>query len=135
MSLIPFYFRLMFVAFRRSWRTKATRSLVTCIVTVSPQDISSSSSPRVFSSYSHQPPLIRFFLIFFSACAPIAISGIILWELLVRKCPYEGKSAIQCALAVLNDGLRPEIPKWYVNRWSLFVRKWARFQVYVYKFR
>lgn len=38
--------------------------------------------------------------------------GIILWELLVRQCPYEGMSAIQCALAVLNNDSRPEIPQW-----------------------
>ena len=38
--------------------------------------------------------------------------GIILWELLSRQCPYEGMTAIQCALAVLNRDKRPEIPKW-----------------------
>ena len=42
------------------------------------------------------------------------VSGIILWELLVRKCPYEGMTAIQSALAVLNNDSRPEIPQWYV---------------------
>lgn len=41
-------------------------------------------------------------------------SGIILWELLVRQCPYGDMSAIQCALAVLNNNSRPEIPHWYV---------------------
>lgn len=38
--------------------------------------------------------------------------GIIVWELLTRECPYEGMTAIQCALAVLNRDKRPEIPKW-----------------------
>jgi serine/threonine protein kinase len=38
--------------------------------------------------------------------------GIILWELLTRECPYDGMTAIQCALAVLNRDKRPEIPKW-----------------------
>lgn len=38
--------------------------------------------------------------------------GIIVWELLSRECPYEGMTAIQCALAVLNRDKRPEIPKW-----------------------
>lgn len=38
--------------------------------------------------------------------------GIILWELLSRECPYDGMTAIQCALAVLNRDKRPEIPKW-----------------------
>jgi serine/threonine protein kinase len=37
--------------------------------------------------------------------------GIILIELLSRECPYEGMSAIQCALAVLNRDQRPDIPK------------------------
>jgi hypothetical protein len=38
--------------------------------------------------------------------------GIIVWELLSRECPYEGMTAMQCALAVLNRDKRPEIPKW-----------------------
>ncbi|KAL3908871.1 MAG: hypothetical protein SGILL_008317 [Bacillariaceae sp.] len=38
--------------------------------------------------------------------------GIIVWELLSRECPYEGMTAIQCALAVLNRDKRPDIPKW-----------------------
>lgn len=38
--------------------------------------------------------------------------GIILWELLTRRCPYEGMNSIQCAMAVLNRDLRPEIPAW-----------------------
>jgi serine/threonine protein kinase len=38
--------------------------------------------------------------------------GIICWELLTRQCPYEGMSAIQCAMAVLNRNQRPEIPRW-----------------------
>jgi serine/threonine protein kinase len=38
--------------------------------------------------------------------------GIIVWELLSRQCPYDGMSPIQCALKVLNNDYRPEIPKW-----------------------
>ena len=38
--------------------------------------------------------------------------GIICIELLTRECPYDGMSAIQCALAVLNRDQRPEIPRW-----------------------
>lgn len=38
--------------------------------------------------------------------------GIILWELLTRECPYEGMNSIQCAMAVLNRGAKPEIPAW-----------------------
>lgn len=38
--------------------------------------------------------------------------GIVLTEMLTKECPYDGMTAIQCALAVLNRDLRPEIPKW-----------------------
>lgn len=38
--------------------------------------------------------------------------GIILWELLTGECPFEGMTAIQCALAVLNRDQRPPIPVW-----------------------
>jgi serine/threonine protein kinase len=44
--------------------------------------------------------------------ADIFSYGIICIELLTRECPYEGMSAIQCALAVLNRDYRPELPKW-----------------------
>jgi len=38
--------------------------------------------------------------------------GIILWEMLTKECPYDGMSPIQCALSVLNENNRPEIPEW-----------------------
>ena len=38
--------------------------------------------------------------------------GIILWEMLTNECPYEGMTPIQCALSVLNENKRPEIPDW-----------------------
>jgi hypothetical protein len=38
--------------------------------------------------------------------------GIILWEMLTKECPYEGMTPIQCALSVLNENKRPEIPEW-----------------------
>jgi len=48
--------------------------------------------------------------------------GIILWELLTAECPYEGMSAIQCALAVLNRDYRPEIPKWCPPQYAALIR-------------
>jgi len=38
--------------------------------------------------------------------------GIICTELLSRECPYEGMSARQCALSVLQSDQRPRIPLW-----------------------
>ena len=48
--------------------------------------------------------------------------GIICWELLTRQCPYDGMSAIQCALAVLNKNHRPEIPKWCPPALQVLIR-------------
>ena len=48
--------------------------------------------------------------------------GIILWELLTAECPYEGMSAIQCALAVLNKNYRPEIPEWCPPQYGALIR-------------
>lgn len=48
--------------------------------------------------------------------------GIILWEMLTGECPYEGMSAIQCALAVLNGVHRPEIPPWCPPALSALIR-------------
>ncbi len=33
-----------------------------------------------------------------------------MWELLTQQCPYGEMSAIQIALKVLNEDIRPEIP-------------------------
>lgn len=48
--------------------------------------------------------------------------GIILWELLTAECPYDGMSAIQCALAVLNRDYRPEIPDWCPPQYAALIR-------------
>lgn len=48
--------------------------------------------------------------------------GIILWELLTAECPYDGMSAIQCALAVLNRDQRPQIPKWCPPAFSSLIK-------------
>jgi hypothetical protein len=49
--------------------------------------------------------------------------GIILWELLTRECPYEGMNSIQCAMAVLNRGAKPEIPVWCPTRFALLIAR------------
>lgn len=36
--------------------------------------------------------------------------GIILWELLTRKIPYQGIEAMQVAVQVLQAGKRPQVP-------------------------
>lgn len=48
--------------------------------------------------------------------------GIIVWELLTGRCPYENMSPIQCALAVLNRNQRPEIPKWCPPSLQVMIR-------------
>ena len=35
-----------------------------------------------------------------------------MWEILTKECPYDGMTPIQCALSVLNENKRPEIPDW-----------------------
>ena len=37
--------------------------------------------------------------------------GIVCWEILTRACPYDGLSQIQAALGVLNNNLRPNMPR------------------------
>lgn len=49
--------------------------------------------------------------------------GIILWELLSRECPYGEMSPIQCALAVLNQDLRPTIPEWCPPAFGALIKK------------
>ena len=48
--------------------------------------------------------------------------GIVLWELLTRKCPYEDLSAFQCAIAVVNEDRRPEIPPWCPPAFESLIR-------------
>jgi hypothetical protein len=36
--------------------------------------------------------------------------GVVCWETVTHKCPYEGLSQIQAALGVLNHHLRPTVP-------------------------
>ncbi|CAN0400137.1 unnamed protein product, partial [Discosporangium mesarthrocarpum] len=36
--------------------------------------------------------------------------GVVLWELVTRRQPFEGLTPIQAAFAVARQGLRPKIP-------------------------
>mmetsp|Transcript_16968 Transcript_16968/g.24169 ORF Transcript_16968/g.24169 Transcript_16968/m.24169 type:complete len:806 (-) Transcript_16968:286-2703(-) len=53
--------------------------------------------------------------------ADVYSCGIILWELLSRECPYDGMEPIQCAVAVLNRGVRPEIPDWCPSSFAALI--------------
>ncbi|KAL7536069.1 hypothetical protein ACHAWF_005353 [Thalassiosira exigua] len=48
--------------------------------------------------------------------------GIILWEMLSKECPYDGMTPIQCALSVLNQNKRPNIPEWCPQPFRALIR-------------
>lgn len=47
----------------------------------------------------------------YSNKADVYSYGIILWECLTKKLPYEGYTPVQAALGVVMNGLRPELPE------------------------
>jgi len=47
--------------------------------------------------------------------ADVYAFGIILWEILTRQEPYEEKEPMQIVVEVVNDGLRPTIPREHEN--------------------
>ncbi|KAL3826522.1 hypothetical protein ACHAXA_004359 [Cyclostephanos tholiformis] len=49
--------------------------------------------------------------------------GIILWEMLTKECPYDGMTPIQCALTVLNQNKRPEIPEWCPQSFRVLINR------------
>eukprot|EP00026_Physarum_polycephalum_P002017 Phypoly_transcript_02021.p1 GENE.Phypoly_transcript_02021~~Phypoly_transcript_02021.p1 ORF type:complete len:983 (+),score=101.44 Phypoly_transcript_02021:356-2950(+) len=53
--------------------------------------------------------------------------GILMWELVARKDPFEDMEAIQVALGVLHDGLRPPIPDTTPKKYAELMQKcWAQ---------
>ena len=49
--------------------------------------------------------------------------AVVLWELLTRACPFEDLNAIQTAMGVLNQGLRPPMPDWPPAHFAALVRR------------
>ncbi|GLC37193.1 hypothetical protein PLESTB_000990000 [Pleodorina starrii] len=47
----------------------------------------------------------------YSEKADVYSFGIVLWECLTRKLPYEGMTAVQAAIGVVTHGLRPDMPR------------------------
>lgn len=46
----------------------------------------------------------------YSTKADVYSFGICMWECITRQLPYAGMTAVQAAMGVVNNGLRPEIP-------------------------
>ncbi|KAK4752680.1 hypothetical protein SAY87_021478 [Trapa incisa] len=53
--------------------------------------------------------------------------GIVLWEILTRKLPYEELTPLQAAISVIHKGLRPTIPTYtHPGLEKLLIRCWQR---------
>lgn len=53
--------------------------------------------------------------------------GVVAWELVSRKCPFETMSGVQVAMAVLRDGARPTIPESTPSAYAALIRAcWAQ---------
>jgi len=62
--------------------------------------------------------LIALLCVIFFLCvcaADVYAFGIILWEILTRQELYEDKEQMQIIVEVVNEGLRPKIPKQFKN--------------------
>ncbi|CAM9212307.1 unnamed protein product [Laminaria digitata] len=58
----------------------------------------------------------------YAETADVYSFAIVCWELLTRACPYQGLTQIQVAVAVLNDGLRPDIPNWCPEEFASLIK-------------
>ena len=53
--------------------------------------------------------------------------GVVMWEMLTGRVPYENMTPLQAAVGVVQKGLRPPIPAgWPTGLTTLLQRCWAR---------
>lgn len=62
----------------------------------------------------------------YSEKADVFSFAVIMWEILTRAEPYEGRSGLGLAMAVANEGIRPPVPAYCPVEWArLMTAAWA----------
>ncbi len=46
--------------------------------------------------------------------------GIVLWELITGLLPFQNMTAVQAAFAIVNQGVRPQVPATVLQNWQKF---------------